>query len=223
MTFEKIAYLAKNKVKTMILTGLFLGALSFLFLVVSQKNFKISSDFLVVQNQAGFSDYYALSKTADYLSGVLMESIYTEKFLEEIDQTGIISTEAFLPKDKIKRLEAWSKMIKISKNPNLGMVHIEILNNNQKQGMDIANAVLNVITTKHYTFLGRGQYVDVRILNGPIWEKNPSIENVIIVVIGGIIIGMILSFIWLYYKEEKYASNLYLEDLKRKMYEPENF
>jgi len=223
MTFKKITYLAKNKAKTIILTGLFLGAFSFLFLVVTQKNFRVSSDFLVVQNQQGFSDYYALSKSADYLSSVLMESIYTEKFLEEIDQSGIITSDIFLPKDKVQRLESWAKMVKVSKNPNLGMIHIEVLNNNQKQGMDISNAIFNVITNKHYTFLGRGQDIDIRILNGPIWEKNPTIENIAFTIIGGFVIGVILNFIWLYYKEERNASNLYLEDLKRKMYESENF
>jgi hypothetical protein len=75
--------------------------------------------------------------------------------------------------------------------------------------MDISNAVLSVLTEKSSLFLGQGQSVEVKILSGPIWEKNPSLNSMIMVSVGGFLIGLLLIFIWLFYAEEIAASRIY--------------
>lgn len=215
MTGEKTLYLAKNYFKMLLLAGLLLGALSFVFLVVTQEKFKVSTDLLVVQNQQGFSDYYALSKSADYLTNVLAESVYSEKFLEEVNNAKIISA-VFLPNDKLERLRQWEKIVKISRNPNLGMVHLDVFGNDKNQAMEISNAIVVVMTTKNYSFLGKGQDIDVRVMSGPIWEKNPSLANIFLAVMGGVVAGMMLGFMYLYYREVR------LSNLRAKKQEREN-
>lgn len=191
----------------MILAGLLAAALSFLFLVTTQYNFRAGSDLLVVQNQNGFTDYYALSKSADYLTGVLVESAYSEKFISEVKNTGLVSI-SFLPANKLDALKKWESMVKISRNPNLGIVRVEVFSDDQKQVTDISNAIIQVMTTKNYLFLGSGQNIDVRILSGPIWEKNPSVGNITLAIIGGFIIGFLLALLWIFYRAEKYESTL---------------
>lgn len=208
MTAEKILYIGKIKKLSLILGGLLFAAFSFFFLVFSQKNFKASSDVLITQNQTGYADYYTLSKSADYLSSVITESIYSEKFLDEVIATKMMNPD-FLPQDKIKRLKVWNDTVKTSKNANIGIVHLEVFTSTQKQAVDVSNSVLSVITNKSSLFLGQGQNVEVKILSGPIWEKNPSIGNLILATGGGFMIGFLFVFIWLYYKEELAASHLY--------------
>lgn len=208
MTAEKILYLAKNRKGVLILGALFLAAISFFFLVVTQKSFKASSDVLITQNQTGYADYYTLSKSADYLSSVITESIYSEKFLDEVIATKMMNPD-FLPQDKVKRLKVWNDTVKTSKNTGIGIVRLEIFAASQKQAVDISNAVLSVITNKSSLFLGQGQNVEVKILSGPIWEKNPSLGNLILATVGGFVVGFLLTFIWLYYKEESAAARMY--------------
>lgn len=191
----------------MILIGLLAAALSFLFLVTTQYNFRAGSDLLVVQNQNGFTDYYALSKSADYLTSVLVESAYSEKFISEVKNTGLVSA-AFLPTNKLDSLKKWERMVKISRNPNLGIVRIEVFGEDQKQVTDISNAIIQVMTTKNYLFLGSGQNIDARVLSGPIWEKNPSVGNISLAVIGGFIIGFLLALLGIFYRAEKYEAIL---------------
>lgn len=193
--------LAKKHLGMIAIVGLLIGALSSFGLIVTQKNFRANSDILVVQNQQGFSDYYALSKSAEYLTGVLVESIYSEKFLEELDATKIVSTD-FLPQNKLDRLKEWSKIVKISKNSSVGILNIEVFGDNQKQVMEISNAVLAVLTTKNSLFLGQGQNVDIRVMSGPIFEKNPSIANIFLAGFGGVVIGILLSLLWIFYETE---------------------
>jgi hypothetical protein len=101
----------------------------------------------------------------------------------------------FLPQDKIKRLKVWSDTVKTEKNANIGIVHLEVFAGTQKQAMDISSAVLSVLANKSSLFLGQGQNVEVKILSGPIWEKNPSLGNLILAT-GGACISFILIFIW---------------------------
>lgn len=207
MNENKWLVLAKYNYKTILLTGLLASALSFLFLVTTQYNFRAGSDLLIVQNQNGFTDYYALSKSADYLTSVLVESAYSEKFISEIKNTNLVSA-AFLPTNKLDALKKWERMVKISRNPNLGIVHVEVFGEDQKQVTDISNAVIQVMTTKNSLFLGSGQNIDVRVLSGPTWEKNPSIGNIILAVIGGFVIGFLLALLWIFYRAEKYEAML---------------
>ena len=193
--------LAKKRLGMIMLAGLLVGALSFVILVFTQKNFQANSDLLVVQNQQGFSDYYALSKSGEYLTGVLVESIYSEKFLEEMANTGIVAMD-FLPQNKVERLKEWNKIIRVNKNSNVSMLNIQVFGDNQKQVMDISNATLTVLTTKSSLFLGQGQNIEVRILSGPLFEKNPSVAQIFLAGIGGIVMGILLSLIWIFYEAE---------------------
>lgn len=215
MNGELMLKSAKKELGMIILIGLLAGALSFVALVATQKNFRASSDLLAVQNQNGFSDYYALSKSADYLAGVLIESIYSEKFLEEVNATGIVST-SFLPTDKLERLEEWNRIVKVSKNSNTGMLNIEVFGDTQNQVLEISNAILTVLTTKSYLFLGKGQDIDIRVLSGPLYEKNPSLLNIALASGGGFVVGVLLMLVWIFYKVEfgKYKNIISLKEFQ---------
>lgn len=218
MNGELVLRLAKKEWGMIVLVGLLAGALSFVALVGTQKSFRANSDLLVVQNQNGFSDYYALSKSADYLAGVLIESIYSEKFLEEVNATGIISTN-FLPVDKLERLKEWNRIVRVSKNSNTGMLSIEVFGDTQNQVLEISNAILNVLTNKSFLFLGKGQDIEIRILSGPLYEKNPSIANIILAGGGGFVIGVLLMLMWIFYKVEfgKYRNIFPLSSLEENL------
>ena len=205
MTFEKMLRLAKSSYKGMLLVGLLIGAMSFAILVYTQKSYQGNTDLLVVQNQQGFSDYYALSKSSDYLSGILMESVYSEKFLEEIKNTNMVSSN-FLPTDKAERLKEWQKIVQLEKNANVGIITVKVFTNSQKQVAEISNSVVDVLTNKYSLFLGQGQNVEIRVLSGPIVEKNPTFTQILLVSLGGFVIGIFLTFMLVCYKSE-YSKN----------------
>jgi len=209
--------LGKESLKALVLSGMLVSALSFVALVITQKNFRATSDLLVVQNQNGFTDYYALSRSAEFLTNVLVEATYSEKFISEVENTKLVSS-TFLAGDKIERLKEWENIVKITRNPSLGMIHIEVFTNDQKQGVEISNAIVSVLTNKNFLFLGKGQDLDMRVLNGPIWEKNPSITSIALAVIGGFLVGVLLAIVWVYYKNAGYLNlkpDDYIESLEQ--------
>lgn len=209
MNARKMLVLAKNKVGVMILGGLLVAALSFFALVATQKNFRASADVLIVPNQSGITDSYTVSKSNDYLTNVLVQAMYSEKFINTIENSGAVSGK-FLPDNRVQKLEEWKNMVNITRSASLGVIHIEVLNNDQKQIMEISNAIVATLSSNLKLFLGQGQNVDIRVLNNPLWESNPSFGMIAITVIVGFIVGGLIVLLWQYRKAEKDSKKLFL-------------
>lgn len=184
--------------------GLLVGAVSFSVLILKEENFKVGTEYLIVQNNTNSQDFYTLSKSAEYVGRILNEGVYSELFINEVVKTGKVNSE-FLPFDKKDRLEEWGKSIQISRNPDLGIMSIEVLNDNQKQAVAISEAISEVLTMKNHLFRGNMQDIDVRVLSGPVSEKNPSVGNLVSASVGGFVLGVLLAMLWIVYKNDKQA------------------
>ena len=68
------------------------GAFSFLFLVLVEKNFRVVTEYLIVQNPGvGTQDFSSLSKSVEYTGKVMSEAIYSELFVDELIKTGKVT------------------------------------------------------------------------------------------------------------------------------------
>jgi hypothetical protein len=47
------------------------------------------------------------------------------------------------------------------------------------------------------------QDIEVRVLSGPVSEKNPSVANIVAAMIGGFVLGVLLAMLWIVYKNGK--------------------
>ena len=201
MTTEKMLEISKKHLKTAILLGVLLGAFSFLILVATQKNFRSSTDVLVSTSQSGAVDYYNLSQSSNYLTSILSQSIYSEKFLEDVEASGKVSGSV-VSGSSLQRLKAWQKLVKVKTNPNVGIMTVEVFGNTQYQADQLSQAVLDVLANQNAFFLGQAQNVDVRTLSGPITEKNPSFAQIILAALGGFVVGSALFLLFVIYREE---------------------
>jgi capsular polysaccharide biosynthesis protein len=195
----------KKRIEAMILIGA-LGALAvFGGVVLTQKKFKATSDVLIVQNQQGSSDYYALYKSSEYLGKVLSESIYSEAFLNEMSAGGQVSLSDFLPEGKAEKLKQWKQITDARRNPDSGAITITVRSDNTKQASDISDAVVNVLTNKYQLFVGGGKEMEVRVLSGPVVEKNFSLAQLIGIVAAGFMFGGSLVFVWAFLYDSRVA------------------
>jgi len=202
MENQNIISLIRQKMGIMILWGVLIAVLSFVILINLEKKYKVSTDFLVIQNQTGNQDYYSLSKSAEYISKILSESIHSELFIDEVIKTGKIHEE-FLPFDKRKKLESWRNIVNVRRNFQLGIISIEILEDRQKDALNLSRGIADVMSNKNDLFRGENQNISVKTLSGPITERNPDSQKVVAVVTGGFLVGMLFSFLWVYYRDEK--------------------
>ena len=213
MSLDQLLNVAKKSAKGLFLAGIFIGALSFFLLVVTQKNSRATTDLLVVQNNIeGMADYFAQSKSVDYLNGILIESVYSEKFLAEMKNTNEMSV-AYLPVNKVNRLKTWQRTVSLKKNANAGIISIDVFGDSPQQVTEISNAMIDVLTKQYSEFLGQGQNIEIKVLSGPIADKNPTTTQVVLVSFGGFAIGFLLAFLWAVYREEKRTREGQLPDI----------
>lgn len=201
MTMENMLKLAKNHLKTAFLFGLFVGALSFLILVMTQKNFRSNMDILMSQSQSGTTDYYALSQSTNYLTNILSQSIYSEKFIEEVEATGKISNN-FLTGDSAQRLKEWQRIVHVRNNSSVGIMNVQVFGDTQASAYQLSQSILDVLINRNSFFLGQDQNVNVRVLSGPIVEKNPSFTQIMLSGIGGFVVGVFFFLLTVIYRAE---------------------
>lgn len=194
--------IAKSRKGFIILTSTVVAAASFLFLIFSEDAFKVRTDFLVTQNNANSQDFYAMSRSSEYVGKILSESVYSERFLDAVFETGKVAPSS-LPSNKKDKLDQWSKEVRVKKNLELGMIQIEVFNDDQKEALKTSQAIADVLTQKNILFRGGDEKsVDVRILTGPIVESNPSIMQLVVIAIGGFFFGTVLSLLWIFVRRE---------------------
>lgn len=207
----------KKNAGSIVVVGLIFSLVSFFVLISTEKRFKATTDFLIVQDQMGTQDFYSLSRSAEYLGGVLSEAVYSGVFIDEIEKTGKIE-EGFFPGSERERLKKWNRIVRIERSPQLGIMKIEVFDNDYQNAVNLSEAIAEIMTKKNYLFRGKVN-LDVRILSGPVLERNPGNREVAMAVLGGFILGVILKMIQLYFSLIKEISvnrseEEYLESLR---------
>lgn len=210
MTTEQFFWLLRKKMGLMILFGFLFAALSFVFLLVAEKSFKVKTDFLVVQKQTAAQDVYTLSRSNEYITNVMEESVYSELFINEAIATGIIS-DSLLPTNRQDRLKEWKSMVDVSKSFQGNVLIVEANHNNRSSALKIAQAISEVLVKKNYLFRsGAPEDVEVRVLSGPIDERAPSFSTLLLVLSNGFLFGVILVFViqWFRYASHRVSPEL---------------
>lgn len=192
MSFSQIFRLLGEKKGSLLLAGIFVAAVSFFAVTVLSPRFKVTTDYMVVQTNTQSQDFYSLFKSSEYLGKVLSESIWSERFINAVIETGKVSKE-FLPMDKSERLKAWRSMVSVEKNIELGMISVTVKSDTDREAGKVMQAVSDVLITKNVEFRGGDEKaVEIRILSGPITERNPAPKELIAIVALGFLAGVSL-------------------------------
>ena len=196
--------LNRQKIGMIILVGFLVAALAFLFSVAGKKSFRANTDLLAIQKNEEAKDFYTLFKSTEFLGNVMSEAVYSELFIDELIATGKVSQQ-FLPTNKKERLEEWRKLVAVIPNPQNGIIKVKVFSDSQKEVVALSEGIIQVISAKNDLFLGEAN-LEMKVLSGPIYEKNPSIAEVIMAIIGGFLVGIFVSGIWTYYFSSGMAS-----------------
>ena len=192
----------RKNLSNILLAGLIGGALTFLALIVIPDAFKVRTDFLIIQKTASSQDFYTLSKSAEYSGNVLKESILSDLFYQEALATGYFSDESFLG-DERTRLKKWQNTVSVSQRTTAGILEVAILHDDRTQATGIARAISEVLINKNDMFRsGTSEDLSIKRISGPLVENNPSVPQLILGIIGGMILGGALFVLWIWYRIE---------------------
>jgi capsular polysaccharide biosynthesis protein len=221
MTSQHFFAFLKAYLGSMALVGLLFAAASFFGLMFLEKPYQSSMDFLVVQTNGQGQDFYTQFKSSEYLGKVLSEAIYSERFINAIVESGKMNSE-FLPSDKKDRLRTWGDMVSVKKNLELGIISVTVKNDRERDVARVIDGIAEVLTQKNSLFRGGDEKsVEIRVLSGPIVERNPTLVKILEVVAGGFFAGFFLTGFWLMIRSDalsrqrEKADDISLDDVLR--------
>ncbi len=169
-----------------------LGAvLAFDLVVIQEPDYRVDSRLVVIQKQTAGQDIYTISKSAQYLTRILKESVYSDDFF---NKALTISPELNINdfSDSVKeRREQWEKMIEINEVRDLGIMEIAVFDPERKRAVNINEAVTQGIKDYHSFYHGGNNNVTVRILDQPRTGEKPFTLNLWLAAISGGILGFL--------------------------------
>lgn len=191
---QSIQYLrlVSEKKGSLILAGIFVAALSFFAVTLVSPRFKVTTDFMVAQVNTTSQDFYTLFKSSEYLGKILAESMQSERFINAVIESGKVSKE-FLPTDKRERLEAWREMVTVRSMADLGMLSVVVKADTDREASKVMQGITEVLMTRNAEFRGGDEKaIEMRILSGPITERNPNPKELFLIVVTGFLAGVSL-------------------------------
>lgn len=193
MTFSETIKKVYQK-KWLIFWLTILGAIVLFDLAVIQTpEYRAVSKVLVIQKQMANQDIYAISKSAQYLTQVLKEGIYSDSFLEKVfdSSSGVDRTDFSL--DLKERRKEWKRDIQVTILQDLGAMEIKVFYPDRDKTEKISQAIMTILKENHQFYHGGGDNVEVRILDNPLVSKNPARPNLWLNAAVGATIGLIIG------------------------------
>ncbi len=188
----------KQKAWSIILVGLITSLVAAFFLLFTQPAYRADMNFLITLKNATDKDYYTVSRSAEYVGKALSEVVVSEQFLEMTFEKNLLDRKEF-PVDKKERLKQWNEMVSVSRGSDFGFLKIRIFGESSRESQRVAKAVSEILSTNTENFLGENSSVEMKVLSGPIVERNPSFSELIAAGLGGLFLGMFAAaFVILY-------------------------
>ena len=204
---------ALKNILTIIFLSFILGLTAFIFSFWQTPDFKASSKLLVIFNQENI-DTYTASRTANYVTGILSEAVYSESFISLVFKNESKLTDNLGVRPEIRQ-KNWKKAVKIKVLENKGVMIIDIFGDNRNQAYLLSNAVTKTIIESHGLYDGSQDRVSVRVLDQPSiyenWALTKIIQDTLIGIMAGLILGLTFIIIFPNHKIFDFTS-------KRKIY-----
>lgn len=189
----------KEKTKNIVLIGLVVAVCFSSFLIFSQSPYRADTAFLITFKDSTEKDYYTVSRSAEYVGKALTEVVVSERFLDTAIRDGLVSSGNFST-DKKDRLKQWSEMVSVSRGADFGFLNVRVFGNTSMSTQRTAKAITEILTTKTANFLGDTANVEMKVLSGPIVERNPTFSELTLAAIGGFILGATLQVFFLLFR-----------------------
>lgn len=190
MTNTRIIYLSA-------LNGVILGIMCMLFaLAVLPLKYQADARILVAPHMIPGVDPYTSSKSAERIAQNLADVVQTSSFFKRVvslTSSGIDIT--YFPQDELKRRKVWGQTVEAGVQYNSGILRVSAFHSDPVQAEKIAGAVAQVLSTSGNDFSLSA--ADLRVVDSPVASKYPKQPNFIVIALGGLLGGFVISAVFL--------------------------
>ena len=194
MDLKEIFNIIKEK-KWLVFWMSILGAvIIFDLLILLPPKYQSNSKILVVQKQVEGQDIYSVSKSAQYLTRMLKEAIYSDSFFEKtIKDSSLV--DDFFSENKKERRKNWQKSVSINIVRDLGAMEIDVERKTREEAQIINEAIVKTLKENHQIYHG-GSQIRLEVLDYPFADKDPESFHLWLGVIFGALAGFAFGANW---------------------------
>lgn len=214
MDFYDFWYNLKKHWWLVLLLVVLIAGLTFTLSIIQTLKYRSTVQLLVGQKYQPGIDTYTATKSAEYLSNLLSEVVYSSSFMKETLNNPRITDD--YDQSPLKRKKEWLKTVKTKVISDTGIIVIDAYHKNKNQAAQLAQAVADVLITKSNLYHGQGDQVFIRLIDYPITTDYPVKPNVILNTVFGLILGLLIGLL-IVYLLTAIEDKLYLEE-KGKIY-----
>ena len=196
--FKKI----REKWQTIFAVSFVTVAISFSVSVFIPAKYSSEIKMIIIQNhESDKVDAYSAAKSAEYLSNIISNVIYTESFIDKVFDSPFELKDS-LPVSAEKKEKAWKKMINFNKESNTGILTITALDKSQEESGKIAESIAWALNVHGSEYHGGGDSVQIRLIDGPITSDKPTTPNILMNVLLALIVGLLSSGAIIYFFDD---------------------
>jgi|GEM_PF-1790396 len=165
---------------------------------------KYSSDIkmIIIQNhQSEEVDAFSAAKSAEYLSDIISNVIFTESFIQDMLDAPFEVKKDFSHSSE-ERMKIWEKTVDVDKENNTGILNIRSLDKSRNEAEQIAESIAWALNVKGSKYHGGGESIEIKIIDGPITSERPAVPNVLLNTLLAFVIGLIGSLSVLHFFED---------------------
>ena len=197
--------------------SLLLGLLAFSISLWQTPRYKSTIKLLAVFNQTNI-DTYTASKTANYITGILGEVIYSDSFVDSVYK-GEVTLKDNSGNNPEQKQKEWKKSVKTKILDNKGIINIDVYGNDRYQTNLLASTIGYTIINQHGIYDGSTDRVTIKMIGVPSifesWSTTKIISDGLIGILAGLLLGFTFVIIFPNHK-------LFEFNRKKKIYQPIN-
>lgn len=216
MQLSDYLYNLKKSWWLVLLLVVLITGLTFTVSLAQTLKYRSTVRLLVGQKYQPGIDTYTATKSAEYLSNLLSEVVYSGSFMNEVlSDKKIIDNFDQRP---IKRQKEWLKTVKTKTVSNTGILVIDAYSANKSQATQLAQTVADVLITKGNLYHGQGDQVFIKLIDYPLTTDYPVKPNIIFNTAFGLVLGFLLGLIVIYLiteMEDRAYQSISPEDIDR--------
>ncbi len=172
--------------------GLLIALLAFSASLWLTPRYKSTIKLLAINSDANI-DTFTASKTANYITGILGEVIYSDSFI-----SGVFSSEPNLidnlGQNSEQRQKKWNKAVKTTIQDNTGIIIIDAYGDDKYQTALLASTIGGSIVKNHSQYDGSDQRINIKIIDSPSIYETWSIKQIAQDTALGFIAGLLFGF-----------------------------
>lgn len=208
MEFEDFIKLLGRKKQTMLTIILVATMMTILLSLLSPLKYEVKSRLLVSQD-SGISDVYALSRSNEYLGKLLSEIVYSGSFYDRVMASNYSIDKNYFSGDYRKQMKRWEKTISTKTKQDTGIIEVSVYHTNVQEAKKISLAINNILVNNSKDYHG-GASVKINIIDQPLASSYPTQPNILFNAIAAAGLAVLFSLFFIYiFPEDKYSIYLF--------------